>query len=138
MTYASRGPMEGNGRTVSQRLLACVSLALWIVLAGCMHSALELKMESGSVARRLGVPGCRVSIPLKPSQVLEQARRDGDTNPEARPEWIAMQRQFQSGDQFRLVHCMGGGQSGIATRTYYFALFRSNSVIAEMHHVIVD
>ncbi len=138
MKFANHRSMSDCRLYARPRRSLSVLVALFSLLVSCTYSSLGLKMEPCAVAKRLGLTGCRVSIPLTPTEVIEQAKRDGDPRPESRPEWIRMLNEVRSGDQFRLVNCVRTDKSGVAGGAYYFALFRKDVVIGEMHHVIVN
>jgi len=138
MKFANRRLIREYREVGHLRTLLCLLIALIPPLASCAHSALGVKMDSSAVARSLGLKGCRVSIPLTQVEVIEQAKRDGDPDPESHPEWIRMRREFRDGDQFRLVNCVRTDKSGVAGGAYYFALFRNDVAISEMHNIIVN
>ena len=138
MQFANHRSLRDCRRYACPLRTLSVSIALFSLLVGCTYSSLGLKMEPGSVAKRFGLTGCRVSIPLTATEVIEQAKRDGDPRPESRPEWGRMLNEVRSGDQFRLVNCVRTDRSGVSGGAYYFALFRKDVVIGEMHHVIVN
>jgi len=95
-------------------------------------------MEKVSVSKRLGVAGCRVSVPMSQDEVLLLARADGNPHPESLFEWGEIVAAARPGDQLRLVDCLTKNRSGVATGNYYFALFRGGAIVAKMHHVIID
>lgn len=89
-------------------------------------------MEPHSVAKRLGEPDCRVSIPLTQEEVLAEARRWGDPNPEARPEWAKILAELRPGDQLQMVDCVR------AKHNFYFAHVRNDAIVTRMYTAILD
>lgn len=85
------------------------------------------------MAERLGLPDCRVSVPLSQSEVIEDAKRVGNPNPEKNQEWIEMTENFQPGDQLRVVNCLRSSRS-----TYFYALIRNDSIISKFYSSIFD
>jgi hypothetical protein len=71
-------------------------------------------------------------------EVLREARRDGDPNPETRQEWLDMLARFRVGDRYRLVNCVKTDNLGRTGGDYYYALIRGNEIIAKMHNVIIN
>jgi hypothetical protein len=89
-------------------------------------------MEPHSVAKRLGVSNCQVSVPLTQSELLEEAHRGGDPNTESRPEWVKIVSEIKPGDQLRLIDC---AQS---KHNFYFAHIRDGSIVTKMYTMILD
>src|SRR4051812_39373444 len=81
----------------------------------CASSNPDLKMEPHSVAKRLRVPNCQVSVPLTQSELLEEAHRGGDPITESRTEWAKIVSELKPGDQLRLVDCVRSNHN------FYFA-----------------
>jgi len=111
---------------------ALATLAATIFYGGCANSGANLKMEPHSFAKRLGEPHCRVSIPLTQTEVLGEARRWGDPNPEARPEWVTIVAEIRPGDQLRMVDCVR------SKHNFYFAHFRGDVIVTRMYTAILD
>ena len=89
------------------------------------------------MARQLGVPYCKVSVPMTESEVIAHAKTDGNPNPEG-TDWADLVSKIQPGDQLRLVNCFGAARSRKISDKYYYGLFRGNSVIAKFHSMIYD
>lgn len=70
----------------ARSLVTAISLGL--VVVGCASVSSGVKVESTSVAKRLGVSGCTVSVPLSPSEVIAEAKKDGNPEPEKNSDWI--------------------------------------------------
>lgn len=92
-----------------------------------------LRMEPRSIAKRLGLPNCRISVPLSQSEVIEDAKRIGNPNPEEYPDWIKMTENMRSGDQLRLVNCLEASRSKNVGDPYYYALIRNGTIISKFH-----
>jgi len=90
-------------------------------------------MEPKSIAKQLGLPGCRVSIPLSQSEVIEDAKRIGNPDLEKYPQWIEMTSNTRPGDQLRLVNCLMAGRSRKTGDVYYYVLIRNGKIISEFH-----
>lgn len=85
------------------------------------------------MAKRLGLPDCRVSIPLSQSEVIDDARRVGNPNAAKSEEWIKMTDALRPGDQLRIVNCLRSSRS-----TYFYALVRNDSIILSFYSSIFD
>lgn len=112
-----------------------IALVITIALAvmGCASAPpSHINMEGRSVANRLDLPSCRVSVPLSQTEVIENAKRDGNPNPELNHEWIEMAAKIMPGDTLRLVKCENSGDP------YFYALFRKSRVISKFHSMIFD
>ena len=115
-----------------------VTKALLIVAtlspAGCVHSALP-RMERARAASEVGLPGCRVSIPLTEQEVLATARLTGISVPETQVAWAEMKAAYRTGDHLRFVSCMSG--KGVGSPGYsFFGLFRGSKVAARAFEVV--
>lgn len=110
-----------------------ISIAVALMIAGCASAPTEVKMESRSIAKRLGFPDCRVSALLSQSDVIEDAKKVGNPNPEKNQEWIEITKSFQPGDQLRAVNCLKSSRS-----TYFYALIRNDEVILKFYSTIFD
>jgi hypothetical protein len=98
-----------------------------------------VKYEPSSFADRVGLPYCSVSIPLSPSEVIENSKRSGNPNPESNGEWIRMEENRQPGDKLREVNCSGTTKRyGKFRDPYYYGLFRGDAIILKFHPVILD
>lgn len=95
-------------------------------------------MESVAVAKRLGVPNCRVSVPLSQAEVIQHAKRDGNPNPGESHEWVKLVREMQPSDQLRLIDCLEARRSKSVSDPYFYALVRNDTIIAKFHSVMID
>jgi hypothetical protein len=109
-----------------------VAVAGLVLVAGCATSDATIKMEPHSVAKRLGVPHCQVSIPLSQTEVLEEARRWGDPIGEFRPEWAKIVAELKPGDQLRMIDCVR------VDHNFYFAHIRNDTILTKMYTMILD
>ncbi|HJR75099.1 MAG TPA: hypothetical protein VJ806_15855 [Luteimonas sp.] len=101
-------------------------------LAGCASAPTAVKMEPKSVAKQLGLQGCRVSVPLSQAEVISDAKRTGNPNPEAYREWTEITANIQPGDQLRLVNCLESRSKDVGN-PYYYALVRNDAIILKFH-----
>lgn len=85
------------------------------------------------MAKHLGFPECSVSVPLSESEVLEDAKRVGNPNPENDQEWIEMTKNIQPTDELRVVNCLNSSRS-----TYFYALVRNGSIVSKFYSSIFD
>jgi len=74
-------------------------------------------------------------VPLSQDELLENARKAGNPNPEANGEWIKIAENYRDGDKLRLVNC--SGVKGVGD-TVYYALFREDKVILKFHSMTYD
>lgn len=114
----------------------CVSVVATLLLplvAGCASTSSSFQTESRSVAQQLGVPGCKVSVPIGKEMVVEDAKRLGNPRPEENQEWISMRASLQPGDELRVVDCLRSKE-----RTYYYALTRNGSIVMRFYSSIFD
>jgi hypothetical protein len=95
-------------------------------------------MEPKSIAKQLGLPYCRVSVPLSQSEVMEDAKRMDIPDPETYVEWIKMKSSIQPGDQLRLVNCFTASRSKYGRDPYHYVLIRDGKIIAEFHIAFFD
>ena len=103
------------------------------VVAGCVSAPAKVKMEPKLIAKHLGLPDCRVSVPLSQSEVIEDAKRVGTPYPEKYLEWIKMTTTMQPGDQLRLVNCLRASRHKNVGDPYYYALIRNRKIISKFH-----
>jgi hypothetical protein len=75
---------------------------------------------------------------MSQDEVLLSAKRWGDPYAETRAEWAAILATIQSGDQLRLVDCIGPDKSRVATGYYFYGLFRGQAIVAQMPGVIIN
>ncbi len=109
--------------------------SLIIFVAGCVSAPSGLKFEPSSLADKMGLHGCAVSIPLSSDKVINDSKRSGNPRPEDDGEWIKIAAELRDGDQLRLINC--AGVKGIGDVVYY-ALVRNNAVILKFHPMIFD
>jgi hypothetical protein len=95
-------------------------------------------LDPSPIAKRFGVPRCKVSVPLTQDQVLLAAERQGDPFTEKRPEWAKIKRDAKPGDQLRQVICITKGPQGYAAGDVFYGLFRDRVMIDEMHTIIIN
>jgi hypothetical protein len=115
---------QGGGR----RSICCALLfGSILVLTSCASvNGFTWNYEPSSVADRMGMHGCAMSVPLTLSQVIEGSKLMGNPSPETHGEWINMRAEFREGDQLRYVNCSGVKDS---TGTNFYALIRNDVVI---------
>lgn len=70
---------------------------------------------------------------MSQSEVISDAKRVGNPNPEKYLEWIAMTSNIQSGDQLRLVDCLKASRSKDVGDPYYYALIRNSTIFLKFH-----
>jgi len=101
-----------------------ILIALAVSVSGCSSSS-PLKKEPRSFTRQLGMPSCRASVPLLPSDALNIGRRwELYPNLEEDPKWTGMIAGMQRGDELRSFHCTSG-------HAYSYVVIRSGQVIAQ-------
>lgn len=125
-----------NGFSGFRGLVTAIAIAF--VVAGCASEPATVRMESKSIAKQLGFPYCRVSVPLSQSEVIEDAKRMDIPDPEKYVEWIKMKSSVQPGDQLRLVNCFTASRSKYGGDPYYYALIRNGKIISEFHIAFFD
>ena len=113
---------------------ALASAATMALVIGCAHT-LGPQMEPARVAKDVGFPNCRVSVPLSPEEMLATARLVGVSAPETQSDWVQMQTSRRPGDQLRFVSCSSGKHAGAAGHSF-FGLFRGGSVALEAFQMI--
>jgi hypothetical protein len=109
------------------------AMAVIVGCAGCASWPPGVKYDVAGVARRLGFPRCRVSVPLSEAQVIDAATHDGNPHPEQNHEWMAIVGMIQPRDQLRAVDCPRK-----TADPYFYALFRNGAEIARFHSIILD
>lgn len=121
-------------------LLASLCALVVTALEGCVSVAPEqsLKPEPAEVADRLGLHGCRVSIPLSAQEVLDDARRSGNPAPEKNGDWIKISEALQPGDELREVNCSAVLEQRKIRAPVYYALFREGVVVFRFVPMILD
>lgn len=128
---------HANGLTGIDGLIAAIGIG--IALAGCTSSTLTtVKMAPNTVAKQLGFPRCRVSVPLSQSEVIEDAKVIGNPRPEEDPEWVAITKNDQPGDELRVVDCLKAGRSSRDSGTYFYVLIRNNQIIRKFYVGMFD
>lgn len=128
--------MQFNRYQCSNQFLMCIARVVATTVAlgvvGCASAPTAVRMEPRATAERLGLPDCRVSVPLSQSEVIEDAKMVGNPNPERNREWIEMIDNLQPGDQLRAVNCLS------SRSTYFYALIRNDSIILKFYSSIFD
>ena len=125
-----------NGSSGFRGLVTAITIAF--VVAGCASEPTTLRMEPKSIAKQLGFPYCRVSVPLTQSEVMEDAKRMDIPDPETYVEWIKMKSNIQPGDQVRLLNCFGTSRSKYGGDPYHYVLIRNGKIISEFHIAFFD
>ena len=93
------------------------------MVMGCTTATGPVRFEGRSVADRLGLQNCAVSIPLSPGDPAVIGRKwDMYPDLEKDPGWMRMLAMQRPGDELRLVSCRVGNP-------YFYALIRNDSVI---------
>jgi hypothetical protein len=129
---------------MKNRCALFVILGALVLLAACAHVARGPAVDRSSgvdlaaLADRFRTPRCEVSVPLSQVQALALAEREGVPYPETRTDWIAFAAAIQPGDQLRQVSCLSRGNVGRAAGVVFFGLFRGNTLVAQMHPMIIN
>jgi hypothetical protein len=116
-------------------------LAMAGLLSACAHAPATPDFDRSSdlnlapIAARFQGPRCQVSVPMSQEEALRYVEQWNVPHPESRPDWIAMTKATQPGDQLREVTCVKKGRSG---GNVFLGLFREGTMVAEMHFVILD
>lgn len=107
----------------SDTFLSSITLALIgiTLLAGCAHR-FEARNQASAVARRLGLPDCAVSEPMRRYQALDFADRLGIPDLADSPEWANAMSMMQAGDEIRYVNCKNNGNN-------FFGLYRGSALL---------
>ena len=110
------------------------------VLAGCASVAPQqsLNVEPAKVAERLGLHGCRVSVPLTTQEVLDDARRSGNPAPEKNDDWRKITEELRPGDELREVNCSAVPEQRKRRAPVYYALVRDGVVLLRFVPMILD
>ena len=95
-------------------------------------------MNLSSIAKRFGVPHCKVSVPLTQEEVLRAVELQGVPHPDNRADWTAMVADLRPGEQLRQVICLTKGKSGAAAGDVFYGLFRGGEMVTEMHTIIIN
>jgi len=95
-------------------------------------------MEPRSIAARLGMPECRVSVPLSPSEVISTAKMDGSNEPEKNPDWIKLAANLQPSDELRMINCLKTTRQNRVTGSFFYALIRNDEILFRFYSAIVD
>lgn len=136
MKFISAQRVSGLAKVAG--FVAAATITSIFTLAACTSTLTTVKIAPHSVANRLGFPACNVSVPLSKAEVIEDAKRIGNPNPEVYPEWIAIIKNIQPGDQLRLVDCLNARQSRKMGSVYFYALIRDNRVFLKFYPMIFD
>jgi hypothetical protein len=127
---------RSGGASVGCGFIAAITIAF--AVAGCASVPAAVEMEPKSIARELGFPSCRVSVPLSQAEVIADAKRMGNPKPESYPEWIEMTASIRSGDQLRLVDCLRANRSTSIGDPYYYALIRGGKIVSKFHFILIN
>jgi hypothetical protein len=120
-----------NGSSGFRGFVTAITIAF--VAAGCTSAPATVRMEPKSIAKQIGFPYCKVSVPLSQSEVIEEAKRMDIPDPEKYVGWIKMKSNIQPGDQLRLVNFFTASRSKYGEDPYYYALIRNGKIISEFH-----
>src|SRR5690606_23552506 len=83
-----------------------IAAAIACAFVGCASAPEAIRMEPISVAEKLGLQGCKVSVPLSPEEVVKLGRElKIYPNPAEDPEWSKMVAIRRPEDQLRRVSC---------------------------------
>lgn len=111
-------------------VLAALAMTFVLAIAGCATHASRLRMAPRSVSDKLGLAGCRVSVPLTEREVIQNAKLDGNPHPEDNYEWSRIVARKRPGDVLRQVSCDRPPYS------YYYALIRKGAVRLKFHSIM--
>ncbi|QWT20337.1 hypothetical protein KPL74_21665 [Bacillus sp. NP157] len=125
-------------RVPSWRYPPVAMLVLSCLASACASSPAHVDVVPGKVAKQWGFPGCEISVPLSPAQVVDDVKTLGGSAPETYPEWNRLLSVRRDGDQLRLVDCTRERRNRDVGDPYYYALFRDDKVIAELHFAFFD
>lgn len=107
-------------------------IALLLPAAGCATAVDPMRAEPGSFAKQLGLPDCKVSLPLTPADAVEMGKRwQLYPDPRSDPQWVEMISLRQPGDELRLISCRVG-------TPYFYALIRNEGVIFQYPLPVLD
>lgn len=99
-----------------------IATAIAFAVVSCASVPEPMRYEPKTVAKKLGFPDCKVSIPLNPAEVVEMGR---DLriypNPAEDPEWSKLMAIRQPDDQIRRVSC--------TTNIFSYVLIRNDKVV---------
>jgi hypothetical protein len=119
--------------------LSCLALVfpltadlLCLLLTGCVTSPGIVPEEGRWFTKRLGLPGCRASLPMSQDDVAEFGERWGfDQTMETDPEWIRLNEMRRPGEELRSIFCNEGEPN-------FYALIRGNNVVFRYHLPWID
>ncbi|WP_312317058.1 hypothetical protein [Stenotrophomonas sp.] len=105
---------------------------LQLLVGGCTASRDQAKLESRSFGKKVGLPGCRITVALSVDEIMEIARKwVVYPKSENDPEWVEMNSLRHPGDELRLVSCDVGDP-------YFYALIRDDKVVFKYHIPLMD
>ena len=116
------------------------ALIAFFLVVGCAHSPSSpqvdrtLRYQPTDFERQVGLPPCKVSVPLTQDEALLAAERSGAHNFGESSDWSELMALMESGDQLRYVWCIPKGRGGVV----FFALYRGLNVVAKAHTVMLD
>jgi hypothetical protein len=112
-------------------------LAVGLLLC-CVCSTVARAEGSESIARRLGYEGCRLSKPLKISEVMGKSMSGGNDANRSHPDWDELIAKFARGDLIYFVDCKKADQTRIFAGTSLYVLVREGAVIARAFETMHD
>src|SRR6185312_12070713 len=117
-----------------------VGLALLLLAqSACVsHDAAGLRdgLQTMDLARRLGVPGCRLSDALKVDEVIRQARLDGIRIKAS--EEGQLTQAVRAGAKLYLVDCSVVDPKRVIVGTRFYAAVRNEKIESELLKTILD
>jgi hypothetical protein len=104
----------------------------------CVCSTVARAEGSESIARRLGYEGCRLSKPLKISEVMGKSMSGGNDANRSHPEWDELIAKYAPGDLIYFVDCKRADPTRIFAGTSLYVLVREGAVIARAVETMHD
>ena len=121
-------------RNLQNSVLVLVSA---FVLVACAHESSFLKNEPKALAIKFGYPGCKVSTPIDPDELLLKSQLMGIGDLESSDEWVKVLALTTPGDQLRHVNCLGlSGKPSVGDN--FFGLFRGEELLFRFGTVLWD
>ncbi|GLQ95626.1 hypothetical protein [Dyella mobilis] len=133
MTNFRRNPLNEKFSNFLEHRELVIVVAIALAVAGCASGPTDLRVEPRSIAQKLGLPDCKVSVPLSQAEVIDDAKRVGNPNPERNQDWIEITKNFQPGDELRAVNCLSAARSKDVGDPYYYALIRNDVIVLKFH-----
>lgn len=113
----------------------------WVGLVfalSCGRSTLARADGSESIARRLGYEGCRLSKPLKISEVMGKSMSGGNEANRSHPDWDELIAKYARGDLIYFIDCKKADSTRIFAGTSLYVLVREGAVIARAFDTFHD